>query len=213
MPEQSTKTIVNVADIRDGVIVLANGSLRTVLDVSAVNFELRSPDEQAAILQGFQGILNSVDFPIEIVVNSRKLSLDTYIADVERIVGEQKNELLRIQASEYAKFIQELSTLSNIMTKQFYIVIPLYVLELSGSQGVFASIKNVFRTASSAAPQFDDQQFATYKNQLAQRAELLISGLISIGVRGRILGQEELRTLLTEWYNPKERTELQKTNL
>ncbi|MEK7600654.1 MAG: hypothetical protein AAB463_01665 [Patescibacteria group bacterium] len=210
MPEQSTKTIVNVADIREGVMVLANGSLRSVLEVSAMNFELRSSDEQAAILQGFQGILNSVDFPIEIVVNSRKLSLGSYIKEVEKIVGEQKNELLRIQASEYAKFIQELSTLSNIMTKKFYIVIPLYVLELSGSRGIFSHIKNAFRSAKTEAPQFDDQQFATYKNQLAQRAELLISGLVSIGVRGRTLEQEELHTLLAEWYNPKERVELQK---
>ncbi|WKZ26919.1 MAG: hypothetical protein QY311_02110 [Candidatus Paceibacterota bacterium] len=210
MAEQSTKTIVNVADIRDGIIVLENGSLRSVLEVSAVNFELRSPDEQAAILQGFQGILNSVDFPIEIVINSRKLSLDAYIKEVETMVGEQQNELLRIQASEYAKFVQELSTLSNIMTKKFYIVIPLYVLELSGSQGVLSNIKNVFRSAKTEAPKFDDQQFATYKNQLAQRAELLISGLVSIGVRGRILTQDELRSLLAEWYNPKERVELQK---
>lgn len=210
MAEQSTKTIVNVADIRDGIIVLENGSLRSVLEVSAVNFELRSPDEQAAILQGFQGILNSVDFPIEIVINSRKLSLDAYIKEVETMVGEQQNELLRIQASEYAKFVQELSTLSNIMTKKFYIVIPLYVLELSGSQGVLSNIKNVFRSAKTEAPKFDDQQFATYKNQLAQRAELLISGLVSIGVRGRMLTQDELRSLLAEWYNPKERVELQK---
>jgi len=129
MANQSTEQLVPITDIREGVVILKNGSLRMILEVSSINFELRSGDEQIAILQGFQRFLNSVDFPLQIVVGSRELNIDSYLKAIDGIIESAENELLKIQASEYSRFIKELSSLSNIMSKKFYVVIPFYVYE------------------------------------------------------------------------------------
>src|SRR3990167_8891787 len=93
MPNQSTENLVPISDIREGIAILKNGSLRMVLEVSAINFDLRSGDEQVAILQGFQRFLNSADFPLQIVISSRELNIDTYLKIVEQIVESAENEL------------------------------------------------------------------------------------------------------------------------
>src|SRR3989344_2675274 len=112
MSVNSTENLVPISDIREGVVILKNGSIRLVLEISAINFELRSADEQTAILQGFQRFLNSVDFPIQIVVSSRELNISNYIKTVDQIAETTENELLRIQTTEYSRFIKELSSLS-----------------------------------------------------------------------------------------------------
>ena len=110
MPKgQSTEQFVEIADIRDNVVILKNGSLRAVVEVAAINFELRSEEEQIAILQNFQKFLNSVDFPLEIVSTSRRLNIDDYLKVVTESIDTIENELLKIQGVEYAKFIKELS--------------------------------------------------------------------------------------------------------
>ncbi|MEK7603662.1 MAG: hypothetical protein AAB461_00900, partial [Patescibacteria group bacterium] len=129
MPNQSTEQLVPISDIREGVVILKNGSLCMVLEASAINFELRSNDEQVAILQNFQNFINSVDFPLQIVVSSRRLKIEEYIKTVDGIAESTENELLKIQTMEYSRFVKELSSLSNIMTKKFYIVISFYVYE------------------------------------------------------------------------------------
>src|SRR3989344_3068465 len=98
MPNQSTENLVPITDIRESVVILKNGSLRMVLEVSSINFELRSADEQVAILQGFQRFLNSADFPLQIVASSRKLDIEPYLKTVDGIAESTENELLKIQA-------------------------------------------------------------------------------------------------------------------
>src|SRR3989338_10202246 len=115
MADTSTKNLVEIADIQKNVVLLNNGSLRAVIEVSAVNFELRSEDEQIGILQNFQSFLNSIDFPLQMVVNSRQLNMDEYLKSVDAVIESTENELMKIQATEYAKFVKELLTLSNIM--------------------------------------------------------------------------------------------------
>ncbi|MEK7125233.1 MAG: hypothetical protein AAB864_02510, partial [Patescibacteria group bacterium] len=135
MATPSTKPLVAISDIHDDVVVLQNGSLRMVLEISAINFELRSEQEQAAIIQGFQSFINSVDFPVQIVVDSRKFEIEAYL----KLLGERTqsitNELLQVQVAEYTTFIRELSTLANIMSKKFYISVPFYVVETAGGTG------------------------------------------------------------------------------
>ena len=124
MAVQSTKQLVEISNIIDNIVLLKNGSLRAVIEVSATNFELRSEGEQIAILQNFQRFVNSIDFPLQIVINSRKLNIDEYLKLINESANALTNELLKIQATEYSKFVGELSDLSNIMSKKFYIVIP-----------------------------------------------------------------------------------------
>src|SRR3989344_6531824 len=135
MPNPSTKYLVEVADIQDNAILLTNGSLRVVIEVAAVNFELRSEDEQIGILQNFQSFLNSIDFPLQMIVNSRQLNMDEYLKAIDTVAESATNELLKIQATEYSKFVKELLELSNIMTKHFYVVLPFYVYETPSKTG------------------------------------------------------------------------------
>src|SRR3989338_4856673 len=201
MPNQSTENLVPISDIREGVVVLKNGSLRMVLEISAINFELRSADEQVAILQGFQNFLNSVDFPLQIIVSSRELDISGYLKIVGEIVESTTNELMKIQASEYSRFIKELSSLSNIMSKRFYIVIPFYIYETPKMTGLVQSLKGMFRSKE-VSKEITDEQIGTYKNQLLQRAELIYGGLVGLGLKIRTLEDEELKKLYYNLYNP-----------
>src|SRR3989344_7914881 len=145
----STQNLVNIQEIRDGILLLKDGSMRAVIETSAINFELRSEDEQIAITQNFQNFINSVDFPLQISVVSRRLSIDDYLKFTSEATGQLDNELLRIQASEYMKFIQELSTLSNIMSKKFYTVVPFYIYESPAKTGLIQSLKGAVRPSTS----------------------------------------------------------------
>ncbi|MBP9822209.1 MAG: hypothetical protein KBC81_02055 [Candidatus Pacebacteria bacterium] len=204
MPTQSTKELVSIADIKDSIVLLKNGSLRAVLEVSAVNFELRSEEEQTGILQNFQRFLNSVDFPLQMIINSRQLNMDEYLKMVDDVAESSTNELLKIQAIEYRKFVKELLELSNIMTKHFYVVLPFYVYETPTKTGVLDSIKGMFGK-NQTVQQIKPEQLETYRTQLMQRADLILDGLIGIGLKARLLEGQELSNLYYGIYNPGEK--------
>lgn len=201
MAVQSTKQLVGISNIIDNIVLLKNGSLRSVIEVTAINFELRSEGEQIAILQNFQRFINSIDFPLQIVVNSRKLNIDEYVKLIETSSSELTNELLKIQATEYAKFIKELSDLSNIMSKKFYIIIPFYVFEAPSKAGITQSIKSIFKP-STVVKELTPEQLETYKSQLLQRTELIFDGLVGMGLKTRTLEKNDLMNLFYGLYNP-----------
>jgi len=207
MPNTSTSTqqIVQISEIRDGVVMLKDGSLRAVIEVSAINFELRSEDEQTAIIQNFQKFINSIDFPLHICITSRKLYIDDYLKFAEEASGQIDNELLRIQASEYMKFIKELSSLTNIMSKKFYIVVPFYIFESPVKSGLFQSIKSTVSPAKTSQS-ISEEKFILYKNQLMQRAELIFGGLVGLGLKTRLLERDELIQIFYNIYNPTAKT-------
>ncbi len=201
MANQSTEQLVPIADIKDGVVILRNGSLRMVLGVSAINFELRSGNEQVAILQGFQRFLNSVDFALQIVISSREMDIANYLKTIGEVTDSAPNELLRIQALEYSRFIKELSSLSNIMSKKFYVVVPFYIYEKPKATGLAQSLKGMF--SSKVVPkELTEDQFNTYRSQLVQRAELVYGGLVGLGLRVNQLEDEELKNLYYKLFNP-----------
>ena len=201
MAIQSTKQLVEISNIIENIVLLKNGSLRAVIEVLAINFELRSEDEQLAILQNFQRFVNSIDFPLQIVVNSRKLNIDDYVQLIDKSSGELTNELLKIQATEYSKFIKELSDLSKIMSKKFYIVVPFYVFEAPSKSGITQSLKSIFKP-STIAKELTPEQLETYKGQLNQRTELISDGLIGMGLKTKILKKDALLNLFYGLYNP-----------
>lgn len=210
MAVQSTKQLVGIANIIDNIVLLKNGSLRSVIEVTAINFELRSEGEQIAILQNFQRFINSIDFPLQIVVNSRKLNIDEYLKLVEASSSELTNELLKIQATEYGKFIRELSDLSNIMSKKFYIVIPFYVFEAPSKAGITQSIKSIFKP-STVAKELTPEQLETYRSQLLQRTELIFDGLVGMGLKTRTLEKNDLMNLFYGLYNPSTKSDFGNT--
>ncbi|NIM46785.1 MAG: hypothetical protein GTN40_01340, partial [Candidatus Aenigmarchaeota archaeon] len=132
--KQSTQIYLPIQEIKDGVIILKDGSLRVILMANAVNFELKSEDEQSAIEYSYQNFLNSLDFPIQILIRSKHLELDGYIKKIEELTKKQESELLQMQTLAYVDQIKSLLEYANIMDKEFYIVIPYYpkAIEKSG---------------------------------------------------------------------------------
>ncbi len=200
--DPSTTDLIQLKELRDGVALLKDGSLRGIVQVSAINFELRSSDEQAAILQQYASFLNSIDFPIQMIVHSRRFDISEYLANVQTAAEQLTNELLKVQATEYIRFIGELSSLSNIMAKNFYVAIPLSVTPTKEGKGFIAGIKDVFKKSPTAQQSVTSEQLTSYKGQLQQRADLIIGGLSGMGLQGHMLEQAELLKLFNELYNP-----------
>ena len=200
-PSNTTKELVELEDIRENVVILKNGSLRMLLRVSAINFDLKSEDEQKAIVLGFQNFLNSIDFPVQISIQSRKIDIKPYLEYLNQNLDNIKNELLRIQAMEYIEFITGLTELSNIMSKEFYLVVPFYLIEAPVTkQGLLGSVQSLLRP-SDTVKKLDDEKFATYKNQLSQRAILLSEGLSSLGMKIEEMQESELKSMFYNLYN------------
>lgn len=194
-----TQQFVPVKEIRNGVVVLKDGSYRGVLICSSVNFALKSTDEQHAITLGFQNFLNTLDFSIQIVINSRRMDLRPYLAILEEKAPEQKTELMRIQLREYVEFVRSFTDQANIMTKSFYVVVS-YVPHLSpkSALGLFTHTGAASKSAAAA------QSFEEERAQLEQRMTLVANGLSGTGVRAVPLGTEEVIELLYRSFNPGE---------
>jgi type IV secretory pathway VirB4 component len=199
----STTDLVQLETVRDGVIILKDGSLRAVVQINAINFELRSSDEQVAIIQQFQAFLNSVDFPLQIIVHSRKFDISTYLATIQNAATQLTNELLKVQAQEYMRFVGELSDLANIMSKNFYIALSFSVLPTSDAQGgVLSGIKSLFKKKTPQPGGPTTEQLAGYRAQLQQRADIVIGGLSGMGLQGHLMEHDELVALFSGLYNP-----------
>lgn len=196
---ESTHKYVDVEEIRDGIISLKNGSIRAVLLVSSINFELKSTDEQNAIIQQYQAFLNSLDFPTQILISTRRLNVEPYLEFLSGKERVQTNELLRLQISEYKNFIKNLTEVSNIMTKYFYIVVPFSPVE-NKEGGFFSKISAIFGPKQEIMKK--REFFETYKNQLWQRVDHVITGLSGIGLKLVPLQTEEIIELLYNSYNP-----------
>ncbi|MCX6787922.1 MAG: hypothetical protein NT108_02020 [Candidatus Kaiserbacteria bacterium] len=198
-PAGATQQFVPVKEIRNGTIILKDGGYRGVLLCSSINFGLKSADEQHAITLGFQNFLNTLDFSIQIVVNSRKMDLRPYLALLEGKEPEQKTELMRIQLREYIEFVRSFTDQANIMTKSFYIVVP-FAPHVSAARAVgFLRRESAGAKSAAAATSFEED-----RAQLEQRLSLVIGGLAGTGVRAVPLGTEEAIELLYRSFNPGE---------
>lgn len=195
----STQRYVEVDEVRDGVIVLKNGALRSVLLVSSLNFDLKSAEEQDAIILQYQNFLNSLDFPVQIVISSRRFDIRPYIERLKDRENHQKNELLRLQISEYQNFIKSLAEVSNIMSKLFYVVVPFSPVE-DKEKGLFHSLTTLFNPAGAIVER--REFFETYKNQLWQRVDHVSFSLSQTGLKVAPLNTEEIIELLYNSYNP-----------
>jgi len=190
---------LDIAGVEDGIIILKDGSYRLVLDVTAVNFGLKSEREQNSIIFQFQGFLNSLHFPIEILVQSRKLDLTPYLTKLKKRANEQNAELLKLQTLDYVDFISELINMANIMKKRFYVVIGWENVEL---QKLSLVDKLLNRGNSISLLKISQGDFKKHSDELRQKASVIASGLGSIGLHCQQLGSAELITLFYSFYNP-----------
>ena len=197
----SAQQFLTIDTIHDDVVVLKNGGLRVVLMCSSVNFALKSADEQEAIIYQYQNFLNSLDFPIQFVVHSRRLNIVPYLEALRERQKEEVNELLKLQISEYTEFVKIFTETTNIMSKTFYAVVS-FTPTIIEKGGVMESIFS--RVGLGNKSPDTKTQFNEYRNQLWQRVENVIAGLHSFGVRAVPLNAEELIELFYGLYNPTE---------
>ncbi|MBI3572245.1 hypothetical protein HY091_01780 [Candidatus Kaiserbacteria bacterium] len=200
-PAGATQNFVPIKEIRNGIVVLKDAGYRGILICSSINFGLKSADEQRAITLGFQNFLNTIDFSIQIVVNSRRMDLRPYLALLAEKAPEQRTELMRIQLREYQEFIRSFAEQSNIMTKSFYIVVPYAPrVELGKTAaGLLGRRQNASGAAAVAESSFEED-----RAQLEQRLALVSGALSGTGVRAIPLGTEEIIELLYRSFNPGE---------
>ncbi len=199
---QSTQDFVPIQEIRDGVMILKNGGMRSVILASSLNFALKSADEQSSILMQFQNFLNSLDFSIQIFVQSKKLDIRPYIALLEERYKEQMAELMKIQVREYIEFIRTFVESTNIMSKSFFVVIPYDPPLMSGSKNPLT--KFLPAKSKGDVSQKVDEQFQEYRTQLEQRVSVVEQGLVRCGIRAAELGTEEVVELFYKLFNPGE---------
>jgi type IV secretory pathway VirB4 component len=192
----STQDFVPVRDIRDNVVILKNGQLCMILLASSINFALKSSDEQQAILSQFQAFLNTVDFSVQFYIQSRRLNIQPYLNQLLLREPLQDNDLMRIQLREYMEFIKTFISEVDVMSKNFFIVIPYTPTQIDFTSNIGA----VFGKKKDLA--IVDQKFEENRLQLEQRASLVEQGLTRIGVRTVALQNEELVELYYHIFNP-----------
>jgi type IV secretory pathway VirB4 component len=199
-PTKSTQDFVSLEAIRDGIVLLRDGGLRGVLMSSSINFALKSADEQRSILAQFQNFLNSLDFSIQIFVQSRELDIRPYVALLESRHEAQSDDLMRIQTREYIEFVKNFTSNANIMSKSFFVVVPFTPAILQTKKGKFG-IK--FRRKKDMGSG-DTDNFEENRTQLEQRISVVEQGLVRSGIRVVQLGTEEVIELLYKIFNPGE---------
>jgi len=200
---KTTQDFVPIQEIRDGVIVLKNGGMRSIVLASSLNFALKSQDEQGSILMQFQNFLNSLDFSIQIFIQSKKLDIRPYIALLEDRYKDQVSELMKIQVREYIEFVKTFVENTNIMSKSFFVVVPYDPVPASLSNNPISRMlpgKNKGKSESETA----DSQFEEYRSQLEQRVAVIEQGLVRCGIRTAELGTEEVVELYYKLFNPGE---------
>ncbi len=202
---RSTQDFVPIDQIRDGVLVLKNGSLIKILLTSSLNFALKSMDEREAIILQYQNFLNSLDFTVQIVIQSRKLDIRPYLNSLENNLKDQTNELIKIQTKEYIGFIKNFTEGVNVMSKSFFVVIPYNPPVFKSAEDMFSKLLMVFKKEQNhIAAQKVLATFEESKGQLEQRVNVATQGLSRLGVRVAPLGTEELIELFYKVFNPGE---------
>lgn len=195
----STQKFLEISEIKEDTIILKDGTLRAILLVSSINFSLKSEDEQNAIIAAYVNFLNTIDFPLQILIQSRKLDIDGYINRLKGREKAQTNELLKIQTADYIEYIKELVELGNIMTKRFYVVIP-YNPVSDKQKNFFRRFLELIRTAQIIT--LSQKRFQKRKRELAQRVDHVVESLGSIGLKSILLDTQSLIELFYNTYNP-----------
>ncbi|MCI0542778.1 hypothetical protein L0Y69_03455 [bacterium] len=191
-------------EIRDGIVVLRDGSFRAILMTSSLNVALKSQEEQGAIVGQFQNFLNSLEFMIQFSVESRRLDIRPYIALLEDREKEQVNELMKIQTREYINFIKNFTETTNIMSKTFFVVVPYSPTVAAGihQKGILGFGGTEGRSGEKAKEWLEE--FEEAKTQIEQRVAVVEQGLSRVGIRLVQLGTEELIELFYKIFNPGE---------
>lgn len=192
----ATQDFVPVRDIKENVVLLKNGQMCMVLLASSINFALKSSDEQQGILSQFQSFLNTLDFSVQFYVQSRRLNIQPYLDQLAQREPNQENDLMRIQIREYMEFIKTFVSEVDVMSKNFFVVIPYTPAKID----IKSNITSIFNKGKKEV--VEDQDFNEHRIQLEQRVTLVEQGLNRLGVRTIALHNDELVELYYHLFNP-----------
>jgi type IV secretory pathway VirB4 component len=196
--QNPTQEHLPIAGIQDGVLIMNDASVRAIIKVEPINFELKSETEQNSIIYGYQSFLNSLDFPIQVIIQSKKLDLERYLIRIEESKKKLTNDLLRIQTENYIGYVRQLITVANIMSKRFYVVISYSNLLKSTPKTSFSSLFNKPPTG----PLFEEDDFQRIRSEVFNRANIIGNGLGRLSLRVSLLETQELIELFYSIYNP-----------
>jgi len=203
----STQNSLEIAEIRDGVVILNDGTYRSVIMVKSINFDLMSPQEKEAVEFSYQGFLNSLYFHIQIFIHSQKVDLGPYIAKLSKISKEHDNMLLAVLMEDYIVFMDDLSHQTNIMDKKFYVIIPYYPKAdvqktLTATKKLFGGIGIMATKKQNQKITINETDLEAAKEELRNRVQSVLGGLLQCGVQGLPLDTQELIELYYDVYNP-----------
>lgn len=199
----STQRYLKIAEIHDNTIVLKDGNVRAVLQVSSVNFNLKSEDEQNSIIYSYQNFLNALEFPIQILVKSKKLDIDRYLDALKKTAEKQKNQLLQRQTFEYLEYIRRLVEYADIMEKKFYVVVPFEKTVTNLKPNIFKQFwSNINPEDNALKVKERRKDFETMKKGLSQRTNQIKSNLENMGLKVETVTTQQLIELFYSSYNP-----------
>lgn len=196
---QSTQLFLDIAEIKNDTVILKDGSLRSVLMISSINFALKSEEEQEALVSSYVTFLNYLDFPIQIVIQSRKLDIEGYLKRIEAAEKTLTNDLLKRQIVNYKTYVKDMVELRNIMTKYFFIVVPFSSIEQK-TGGFWSRLGAVF--TPSKVIQMKQDKFEKYSQEMEQRVNHVIMNISSLGLTTVRLDTQGLIELYYNVYNP-----------
>ena len=201
-PNAATQTHLRIAEIKDDIVILKNGGVRGVLECGSINFNLKSEHEQEAIIASYRSFLNTIDFPLQIVIDSKKVDLDEYLNKLRKRADNQTNELLKNQTLEYIDYISRLLDYVDIMDKKFYVVVP-YETFTSKKVSIFTRFLERFKQGDTRSAFMSRlKQFDKLKTGLDSRIETVIHSLANCGLEVKRLNTRDLIEYFYEAYNP-----------
>lgn len=212
----STQNTLQIAEIRDGIVIMNDGSFRSVVMVKSINFDLMSPQERESVEYAYQAFLNSLYFDIQIFIRSQKVDLRPYIEKLDKIRSEHDNMLLALLMEDYLTYIDALSMQTNIMDKRFYVVIPYYAQvniqrAITQSKNFFSGLKDLFNSKERHVI-VNEAVLNAAKDELRNRVQAVLGGLQQCGIQGLPLDTQELIELYYDTYNPDTATRQQLKN-
>lgn len=212
----STQNTLQIAEIRDGIVIMNDGSYRSVMMVKSINFDLMSQQEQEAVEYSYQGFLNSLYFPVQIFLRSQRVDLQPYIEKLDKIRTEHDNMLLALLMEDYITYIDQLSEQTNIMDKKFYVVVPYFPVAdvqkaLTQSKNFFGGLAGIFNSKEQHVV-INEAELEKAKTELRNRVQAALAGLLQCGVQGLPLDTQELIELYYDTYNPDTATRQQLKN-
>lgn len=194
---KATQDFVPIKEVRDGVIILKDGSMRAIVMASSINFALKSPDEQQGVIMQFQNFLNGLDFSVQISIQSRELDIRPYIAMLEGRYKNETGDLMKIQIKEYIQFVRNFVDQTKIMTKSFFVVIPFSPTSSTTQKKSSSDI-----LGAKKGKEDNNSNFSENRTQLEQRIGTISQGLSGCGIKTIQLGTEEIVELFYKIFNP-----------